>query len=267
MPDTADGPRLRAWQRWSDWPLTVVAALFLAGYAVRVLYVSAPAELRRFLDAMTWTTWALFVVDYLARLCLARRHVRYALHHPLDFLVVVLPFLRPLRALRVLTAITIVNRQVVLSVRGKVGVYASGVLLLVGFCASLAVLDAERGVPGATITTFPGAMWWTLTTLTTVGYGDLYPISAEGRLVAAALMIGGIALLGVISGIIASWFVDRTENIRAGVERQVRELEELRLQLRDAVERLGDVGGRDVPVRDEADLACHRHGQHAALRE
>ena len=64
-----------------------------------------------------------------------------------------------------------------------------------GVIAALAMLDAERESPTATITT--------------VGYGDRYPTTTEGRLVAAALMLGGIALLGVVSASLASWFVER----------------------------------------------------------
>ena len=96
------------------------------------------------------------------------------------------------------------------------------------------MLDAERTAPGATITTFQDAAWWTLTTLTTVGYGDRYPVTGEGRLVAATLMIGGIALLGVVTGLIASWFVRMIEGSARRADETVRELAELR----DAVERL-----------------------------
>ena len=87
--------------------------------------------------------------------------------------------------------------------------------MLVGFVASLAVLDAERHAPDASITTFGEAVWWTITTISTVGYGDRYPVTAEGRLVAASLMVAGIALLGVVTASLASWFV---ENLRRAGE-------------------------------------------------
>jgi len=116
-------------------------------------------------------------------------------------------------------------------VRGKVGLYASGVTVLVGLSASLAVLDVERDAPGATITTFPDALWWTLTTITTVGYGDRYPVSVEGRMVAAALMIGGIALLGVITGFVASWFVEKIEGEQTSIDVVRQELAEMRALL------------------------------------
>jgi hypothetical protein len=74
---------------------------------------------------------------------------------------------------------------------------------------ALAVLDAERGKPGANITTFGDAIWWAMTTITTVGYGDRYRTTAIGRLAAAGLMIGGIALLGVVTATLASWLIEQ----------------------------------------------------------
>ena len=59
--------------------------------------------------------------------------------------------------------------------------------------ASLAILDAERGKPGANIETFGEAVWWAFVTITTVGYGDFYPVTAHGRFVAVLLMAGGVA--------------------------------------------------------------------------
>ncbi len=50
-------------------------------------------------------------------------------------------------------------------------------------------------------------MWWAITTMTTVGYGDKYPFSFEGRIIAAILMFAGIGLFGVVSGFVASWFI------------------------------------------------------------
>ncbi len=271
----ADEPRLRAWRRWTDWPLTALAALFLVLYATEVLYVSAPPALHAWFERGIWAIWAVFVVDYVTRFTLARRKGRFVLRNPFDLAVVVLPMLRQLRVLRVITVVTLLNRRLIHSLQQRVALYTSGATLLIGLCASLAVLDAERHSPDATITSFPDAAWWTLTTITTVGYGDRYPVTSEGRLVAATLMVGGIALLGVVTGLVASWFVrvlegaensaaDRTD---AAVGELRSEISELRLQLRDAVERLADVRGRDVPVGDEADLARHRYGTHADLRE
>lgn len=95
------------------------------------------------------------------------------------------------------------------SLRGRVATYVAGSAALLVFVGALAVLDAEQSVPDAKILTFGDALWWAVATITTVGYGDLYPVTAVGRFVAAALMLSGIAVLGVVTASIASWLVQR----------------------------------------------------------
>nr|MBA3233489.1 two pore domain potassium channel family protein [Propionibacteriales bacterium] len=85
----------------------------------------------------------------------------------------------------------------------------AGALPLVVFVAAVAMLDAERGAADANIESFGDAAWWAVTTMTTVGYGDRFPVTTEGRLIASALMLAGIALLGVVTAALASWFVER----------------------------------------------------------
>jgi hypothetical protein len=89
-----------------------------------------------------------------------------------------------------------------------VAIYVAGGASLLAFCAALAVLDVERSSTDANITDFGDAMWWAVTTMTTVGYGDRYPVTGVGRLVAFGLMIGGIAPLGTVTATLASWLVE-----------------------------------------------------------
>lgn len=79
---------------------------------------------------------------------------------------------------------------------------------------ALAVFDAERGSAKANITSYGDAVWWACTTVTTVGYGDLYPTTLEGRLVAVLLMLVGIALIGSVTAAMASWFLARAAEDR-----------------------------------------------------
>lgn len=130
--------------------------------------------------------------------------------------MVVLPALRPLRVLRVFTAgQALMSRGGGLLRSTEAIVAAAGTLVLI---ASLAMLDAERDVPGSQIQSFGDALWWALTTVTTVGYGDTYPVTATGRLVAVGLMLVGIALVGLVTGTVAAWFVAQTKRVEGEVE-------------------------------------------------
>jgi voltage-gated potassium channel len=215
---TFDEPRVAAWERRLDWPLTVLAAVFLVAYAWSVLDTGLSARATWWLDALLWATWGVFAVDYLVRLVLARRRWRFVYRHLLDLLVIVLPMFRQLRVLRLVTVLITLNRQMRGDFRGRVGVYVGGATALVGFAAALAVYDAEREHPDASITSFGDALWWTITTISTVGYGDRYPVTWQGRLVAGLLMVAGIALLGTVTATIASWFVERARAAADAVE-------------------------------------------------
>ncbi len=223
MGPASDEPEVEAWERRLDWPLTVLAVLFLVGYAWSVLDTGLSGRAAWWLEAMLWGTWGLFTADYLVRLVLARRKWRFVRRHILDLVIIVLPMFRQLRALRVITVLTTLHRQVSDDFRGKVGVYVGGATVLVGFSAALAVYDAERNHPDASITTFGDALWWTITTISTVGYGDRFPVTWEGRIVAGTLMLAGIALLGTVTATIASLFVEKIRVVEDAVEQVERE--------------------------------------------
>jgi len=80
------------------------------------------------------------------------------------------------------------------------------VLAIIGVCSAME-FAFEQHAPGATIHNFGDALWWSIVTVTTVGYGDKYPVTAGGRGVAVVLMITGIGLAGVLSATVASYFV------------------------------------------------------------
>lgn len=221
--------RLERWERKVEWPLTILAVLFLVAYAWQVLDVRDETHLP--LEIVLWLVWAVFAADYIARLTLAVNKIQFLKSHLFDLAAVVLPMIRQLRVLRLITVIKILNKKFHDKIRQRVSIYIGGVTVIVAFCASLAVLDAERNAENATITTFPDALWWTITTMSTVGYGDRYPVTTEGRLVAALLMVGGIALLGVITGTIASWLVEKLRGVEEAELETAQELRNLRSEI------------------------------------
>jgi voltage-gated potassium channel len=200
--------RLR-YEQASQWPLVVLAVLFVAAYAWDVLQPSLPGWLRTTLGTVTVATWPLFLADYGVRLVLAEHRRRFVRHNWVDGLAVLLPLLRPLRILSLVRVARVLDRRLTTTLHGRVAGYTALTAGIVVFMASLAAYDAERGAPGATMTGYGDAVWWAFTTITTVGYGDQYPVTGQGRLVAVLLMLGGIALLGVVTAAVASWFVGR----------------------------------------------------------
>jgi voltage-gated potassium channel len=127
-----------------------------------------------------------------------RQRYEAASQWPLVVLAVLLPLLRPLRIISLVRVARVLDRPLTSSLHGRVATYTVLTASLVVFMASLAVYDAERGRPGSTMTDDDDAVWWAFTTITTVGYGDRYPVTPEGRLVAVLLMFSGIALLGQV---------------------------------------------------------------------
>ncbi len=205
--------RRQHWEDRVDWPLTATAVLFLVAYAAPILSPDLVDPLAALCQLVTWAAWALFVVDYFARVALSRDRASFIRGNVLDLAVVALPLLRPLRLLRLVALRSVLNRYAGGSLRGRVAVYVTGSTSLVLFVASLAVLDAERGAKGATISTFGDAAWWAFTTVTTVGYGDRYPITGQGRFIAGGLMLAGIALLGIVTASLASWLIDKVRDV------------------------------------------------------
>lgn len=208
-----DESRREQWEAGSDGPLTAAAVMFLVAYAAPILRPELSSPLRTGCQIVTWAAWALFVVDYVARLALSRARTAFIRGNFLDLAVIALPLLRPLRMLRLVKLLSVLNRHAGGSLRGRVAVYVAGSTSLVLFVASLAVLEAERGAKGATISTFGDSMWWAVTTVTTVGYGDRYPVTGEGRFIAGGLMLAGIALLGIVTASLASWLIDKVREV------------------------------------------------------
>ena len=183
------------------------------------------------------------------RVALAPRRGRYVLKHWLDVLIIALPLLRPLRLLRLVTLLKVLNRRATSGLRGRVAVYVAGGSALLAFCGALAVLSVERG-RGGNIASFGDALWWAATTMTTVGYGDRYPVTGQGRMVAVALMLSGIALLGVVTATLASWLVEHVAAVEKEQTRDIQEqLDDMRLQLQEVLDRLpGRSGGAETLI-------------------
>ncbi len=232
------------WSRRTDGPLLLLSAVFLAVFVVPLYAPDVPRAARVMFTFISVIVWFAFAVDYVARLLLSADRRDFARRHVQDLLILVVPFLRPLRLLRLVGLFGAVTRRAGGRAQARTtGGVVAAVAVLVVVCGGLA-LDAERDQEGANIVTASDALWWASTTVTTVGYGDRFPTTGEGRLVGVLLMLGGIALLGIVTASIAAWFVKRftameqiEQTVEAEATQTARLLEDLATRL-ERVERL-----------------------------
>ncbi|MFW0791230.1 potassium channel family protein [Gordonia sp. CPCC 205333] len=243
------------WLRLFEWPLFGAAVIFLIAYAAPIIEPDLTTELREACSTITIVVWALFIVDYITRLALASDRWLFVRKNLFDLFVLTLPMLRPLRVLRLLAVLSILNRAGSRSLRGRVVVYAAAGAVTVLVIASLAITDTERGQPNSNITGVGDGLWWAITTMTTVGYGDRYPTTVTGRCVAVTLMIAGIALLGVVTGMFASWLVEAIEDSEAAQDETTSAIADLTAEIRRLRVELAEIKSPEPPVAPEAMVA------------
>jgi voltage-gated potassium channel len=244
-----------------DGPMTVLAIVWLLILVLpSVIHLDSAAS--GVLDTFDYSLWSLFIVEYLVKLVLAPSRWGFVRTHLLDLIVILVPFLRPVRALRFLRLIRagaiagqgLGRARRLLTEHGLHYVLLVAVVLV--FAGAAIELGFERDAPGSNIHTFGDALWWAVVTLTTVGYGDRFPVTSGGRAVAVVLMLVGIGLLGVITANIAAFFVSKGD----ATDRRRLQLLEVRLE---RIEQLLEViaqqpagdGDRAIPATDEADTA------------
>ncbi len=230
----------------------------LALLLVPLLVIPLLADLSDGLDSSFFVIdvfiWGVFFVDIVLRLYLAPEKAKYLRKNWIDAALVVLFFLRPLRALRSVRLLRLLRLSALGVVVGVIWRRVDRIfshrhfgLAIVFFAIVTTVVAAivyelERGTEGASITSFGDAAWWAIVTITTVGYGETYPVTGAGRALAAVLMIVGISLFGVVAANLASIFVqqdekeadNQRERIEAKLDALTTEVASLRAQLDQA---------------------------------
>jgi voltage-gated potassium channel len=238
-----DVDRRREWlgrlERWTDRPLTALALLLVPLLLIPFVIDLSP-EVESALLIADYMIWAVFAADLVVKLLVAPDRTRYLRRHWIDVLLVVLPMLRPLRAMRILRLLWVVGSATrVLEgsrrffARRGTGFLLLGAVVVVLVAAGL-VVAVERDDPNTSIQSFGDGLWWAITTVTTVGYGDKYPLTAAGRGIAVALMLVGIAAFGLITANLAALFVEEQDD---EVETRLREVNDRLIRVEAALER------------------------------
>ncbi len=232
--------KLRPW----DWFVLGVAVLSLALVIIETFVLLSPATFHA-LVVVDRLACGIFLVDVIVRW---RREgwsrgfwkwgwLDVLASIPFDAAFRTLQLVRIYRIIRVLRALYKLQEVATGTSLTEKLLALPGVAFVMVLFSTTLMLEAERHAPDATIKTGGDALWWALTTVTTVGYGDTYPVTGEGRVIAAVLMLVGIALFGSMSAIITSKLIlpketKDHEEMRREMRALHAEIKELREELR-----------------------------------
>lgn len=195
----------------------LILSVVTVGAITADAFFNLPHEISRIVQWVDLVACVLFFIDFVVRFRAAPSKLDFMKLGWIDLLASIPNvawlrygrLVRVLRVLRLLRGIRSLHRLYEVAFadgrRGGVASVASTAFLLVVF-SSVAVLMVETD-GNSNIKTAGDAIWWSVTTVTTVGYGDRYPVTTEGRMLGMGLMVCGVGLFSVMSGLVASMFL------------------------------------------------------------
>ena len=204
---------LTQWQKKMALPTLILSLIYTASFVYPIYWYSVSHSVKVLCLIVNYVSWVAFAVDYLIQLKLVPDNKKYLKTHIVELLLVLVPFFRPLRALRALvftTQASIRSRQTFIK---SIPLVMTGAAIVMIVIMGAAILDIERNAPGSNIHTPMDALWWGLVTITTIGYGDKFPVTTEGRLVAGILIIFGVAMISTLTGSFAAWILSHEEKV------------------------------------------------------
>ena len=191
--------------------LTFLALAFLVAFSYPAFVDPISTSTQSLLNIVQWITWVAFAGDLIYGLTKAPSKKGYLKKHPLEVAAVLLPFLRPLRLMRVISFGGLAIQKVAIGRQFAITIKVFIASIFVVYISAVQITISERDLVGSNIKNFGDGLWWAITTVTTVGYGDRYPTTTEGRFLAVLLMFVGISLVGVITASVAAWFVKMSQ--------------------------------------------------------
>lgn len=201
--------------------LIIILSFYILGSLIVDIFFVLPKEIAKILNYVDNVICVVFLVDFIIRFRKADSKLKFMKWGWIDLLasIPMVDFLRAgrilrlIRLLRVIRAYRSINHIVKHIFKSKVqGTLTSVAIIavLVLLFSSLAILHFEKD-PNSNIKTAEDAIWWAYVTITTVGYGDKFPVTTEGRIIATILMTVGVGLFGTFTAFVSSWFVKTNE--------------------------------------------------------
>jgi voltage-gated potassium channel len=187
--------------------LMAMAIAYLAAFSYPAFVTEVSPKTKVNLDVVQWASWIVFAADLLAGLLKSLDRKRFIKTHIFEIATVLLPFLRPLRLMRVISFGSLVLQKVAIGRQLAITVKVVIASLFLAYIAAIQITITERPIETSNIKNLEDGLWWAITTVTTVGYGDKFPTTSTGRILAVTLMLVGISLMGVITASVAAWFV------------------------------------------------------------
>lgn len=198
----------------SSYPLFALSLLFLVSFMITLDGTSSAGE-KEVASIIMPVTWVAFAIDYAIGLALSQDRWHFVKTHLIQAAALLFP---PLRVLLLGHAFNVLRRTPLR--RGdRARTYVLYLTTLVLVMSAIMVVYFERQAPNANLTTFGNALWWGGETVSTVGYGDYYPVTVGGRIVAGLLFVNGVALLSIITAGLAQNFTSDDARKSAGKPR------------------------------------------------
>ena len=195
---------------WNE-TLTILAVAFLISFSYPAFVDSVSTLTQRVLDLVQWISWVAFAIDLIYGVYKSENWKSYLRKHQLDVMAVTLPFLRPLRVLRVISFGALALEKVALARSMAVTTKVIVTTIFLTYIAAVQMTIFERDADGSNIKNFGDGIWWAFVSVTTVGYGDKYPVTTSGKFLAVALLVLGISLLATITASVATSFIQFTQ--------------------------------------------------------
>jgi voltage-gated potassium channel len=207
-------PREIVWEKYTTLPFILLSFIFLLGFSVLILDDEVFSQgFDKYILVGLLVIWIAFIVDYFVRLALSTNKRLFFKRNVIDLVSMAIPFFRPFLLLMYLSRLKWFRGRQGSSVRARLVAYAASFALMYIYVLSLAVYAAERNAPGATILNYGDSVWWAIETITTVGYGDMIPVTVAGRVYASMLMLGGVVIVGATTATVVSYLNEKVQTV------------------------------------------------------